>query len=101
MNKVTFKSEGETLVGNLYLPTSKVESEKIPAIIVGGSWITVKEQMAGLYAERMAEQGFAALAFDFRTFGESGGEPRQYESGALKTQDFKNAGSVLILRCYT
>jgi hypothetical protein len=47
--------------------------------------------MANLYAERLAEHGFAVLPFDFRGYGESGGEPRHYESGALKTQDFKNA----------
>lgn len=89
--EVTFQSEGETLIGTLFLPTSYRQGDKLPAVIVGGSWITVKEQMASLYAERLAEQGFVALAFDFRTFGESSGEPRQYESGQYKTQDFKNA----------
>lgn len=91
MNHVIFQSEGERLVGNLFLPTGHVEGKKIPGIVVGGSWLTVKEQMAGLYARRLSEQGFAALAFDFRNFGESGGEPRQYESSSTKTQDFKNA----------
>lgn len=91
MNKVTFQSEDETIVGNLFLPASNTQGGKFPAVVVGGSWITVKEQMANLYAERLAEQGFAALAFDFRGYGESGGEPRQYESGKIKTQDFKNA----------
>ncbi|MBA3691867.1 MAG: alpha/beta hydrolase [Acidobacteria bacterium] len=91
MNKVNFQSEGETLVGNLFLPTSNIQDENLPAVVVGGSWITVKEQMANLYAERLAEQGFAALAFDFRGYGESSGEPRQYESAKNKTQDFKNA----------
>ena len=91
MNKVNFQSEGKTLIGNLFLPTSSTLGQKLPAVIVGGSWITVKEQMARLYAERLAEQGFAALTFDFRGYGESGGEPRQYESAGNKTQDFKNA----------
>lgn len=95
MNRVTFQSEGVTLVGNLFLPEGVSATNKLPAIIVGGSWITVKEQMAGLYARRLAEHGFATLAFDFRFYGESGGEPRQYESGAAKTQDFKNALSFL------
>ncbi len=62
---------------------------------MGGSWITVKEQMAGLYAKLLARQGFATLAFDFRYFGESGGEPRQLESATAKTQDFKNAMTFL------
>jgi fermentation-respiration switch protein FrsA (DUF1100 family) len=95
MKKVTFQSEGVTLAGNLFLPETYESGQKLPAVIIGGSWITVKEQMAGLYAHLLSKQGFAALAFDFRYFGESGGEPRQLESGKAKTQDFKNAMTFL------
>ncbi|HWR25613.1 MAG TPA: alpha/beta hydrolase [Methanosarcina sp.] len=95
MERVTFESEGITLVGNLFMPKLYVPGKKLPAVIVGGSWITVEEQMAGLYADLLSRQGFAALAFDFRYFGESGGEPRQLESGKAKTQDFKNAMTFL------
>ncbi len=94
MNKVNFQSEGETITGNLFLPQNASE-KKLPAVIVGGSWTTVKEQMANLYAGKLAERGFAALTFDFRGFGESGGAFRQFEDAALKTRDFKNAMSFL------
>lgn len=90
-NRVTFPSDGVPLVGDLYLPESYRSGEKLPVIVVTGSWTTVKEQMAGVYARRLAEHGFAALAFDFRNFGESGGEPRQYESPELKMRDIENA----------
>lgn len=95
INKVSFQSEGETLKGNLYLPENYKSGTKLPAIVVTGSWTTVKEQMAGLYAQKLANQGFAALAFDFRYFGESGGKPRQYESPKAKIADIKNAVSYL------
>ena len=71
MKKVNFKSEGLDLTGNLYYPLDFKEDQTYPAIIVLGSWTTVKEQMAGLYAKRLAENGFITLAFDFRNFGES------------------------------
>lgn len=95
MEKVTFESEGAKLVGNLYYPKNFDESQTYPAIIVSGSWTTVKEQMAGLYAKQLANEGFITLAFDFRNFGESEGEPRFYESPALKKADIKNAVTYL------
>ena len=95
MKKINFSSEGAELVGNLYYPKNYDPAQAYPAIIVSGSWTTVKEQMAGLYAEKLAEEGFITLAFDFRNFGESEGEPRFYESPALKKVDIKNAVSYL------
>lgn len=91
IKKVNFNSEGAKLVGNLYLPPNFDESKKYTAIVVSGSWTTVKEQMAGLYAEKLANEGFITLAFDFRNFGESEGEPRFYESPELKKTDIRNA----------
>jgi len=95
MKKVNFKSEGANLVGNLYYPENYDANQTYPALVVSGSWTTVKEQMAGLYAEKLANEGFITLAFDFRNFGESEGEPRFYESPALKTVDVKNAVTFL------
>ena len=95
VNRVTFQSEGEKLVGNLYLPANYKAGDKLPAVVVAGSWTTVKEQMPGTYAQKLAEQGFAALAFDFRFFGESGGKVRGFESPSAKIADIKNAVSFL------
>ncbi len=95
VKKVNFGSEGLNLVGNLYLPKNQEEGKKYPAVIVSGSWTTVKEQMAGLYAQKLADNGFVTLAFDFRNFGESEGEPRFYESPNLKREDIKNAVTYL------
>lgn len=95
MKKIQFNSAGLQLVGNLYYPNGFDMNKRYPAIIVSGSWTTVKEQMAGLYAEKLAEKGFITLAFDFRNFGESEGEPRFYESPNLKKEDIKNAVSFI------
>ncbi len=95
MKKVSFTSEGARLVGNLYYPENYDPSKSYPGIVVSGSWTTVKEQMAGLYAENLAKEGFITLAFDFRNFGESEGEPRFFESPALKTVDVRNAVTYL------
>ncbi|MEM7126827.1 MAG: CocE/NonD family hydrolase [Chloroflexota bacterium] len=95
MKKVTFQSDGLSLAGNLYHPENFVVGQQYPAIVVSGSWTTVKEQMAGLYAGKLAQAGFITLAFDFRNFGESEGEPRFYENPAAKVVDIQNAVSYL------
>jgi uncharacterized protein len=95
MNRVTFQSNGETVVGHLYLPANYKPGDKRPTVIVTGAWMTIKEQMSGLYAQKLADRGFAALAFDFRSWGESGGKLRSFESPTLKIADIKNAVSFL------
>lgn len=95
MNRVTFQSEGETLVGNLYLPATYKAGDKLPTVIVTGAWMTIKEQMPAIYAQKLADRGFAALAFDFRSWGESGGDLRSFESPTVKIADIKNAVSFL------
>ncbi len=91
MKKIQFKSEGLNLVGNLYFPPNYQEGKQYPTIVCSGSWTTVKEQMAGLYAQRFANEGFITLAFDFRNYGESEGVPRSWENPTMKIQDIKNA----------
>ena len=80
---------------NVYLPPGYDAGKAYPAVIVSGSWTTVKEQMAGLYAEKLAQEGFVTLAFDFRNFGESGGVARFYENPLQKVDDIRNAVTYL------
>ena len=91
VSKVRFKNRyGIELTGDLYLPKGKA-SEKLAAIAVSGPFGAVKEQASGLYAQTMAERGFAALAFDPSYTGESGGEPRLVASPDINTEDFSAA----------
>lgn len=90
LQKVSFESGGNRLVGHLF-----ASDKSAPGVLVTGSWTTVKEQMADLYARKLAEAGFTTLAFDFANFGESGGEPRQQESPALKIADIRAAAQWL------
>jgi uncharacterized protein len=62
-----------------------------PAVIVSGSWLTVKEQMAHIYATALAARGYTAFTFDFAGFGQSGGTPRQAEVPARKIADIADA----------
>jgi fermentation-respiration switch protein FrsA (DUF1100 family) len=95
VNRVSFPSDGEVLVGDLYVPSDYRPGARLPGIVVVGSMTSVKEQMSRLYAQRLEDQGFAALAFDFRYFGDSSGEPRQYVSPDEHVADIRSAISFL------
>ena len=88
--KVTFETQyGLTLAADLYTP--KEAEGKMAAIAVSGPFGATKEQSSGLYAMRMAERGFVALAFDPSYTGESSGEPRRTASPDINTEDFMAA----------
>ena len=119
--KVSFKTQyGFTLVGDLYQPKGlsdpygeadrstegrlEVPSTKYAAIAVSGPFGATKEQSSGLYAMKMAERGFVALAFDPSFTGESGPyydpngsssaetlRPRRTASPDINTEDFMAA----------
>jgi uncharacterized protein len=94
IRKVQFQSQGTKVVGHLYLPTS-INKGVQPAVVVVGPQSSVKEQVPAVYARKLAEQGFVALTFDHRTYGESGGAPRQFENPDMKVQDIQNAVTFL------
>ena len=96
--KVTFETQyGLTLAADLYTPlTDKSDNDngdnkRFPAIAVSGPFGATKEQSSGLYAMKMAERGFVALAFDPSYTGESSGEPRRTASPDINTEDFMAA----------
>lgn len=98
---VTFESGGETMVGDLYLPDDYEAGDALPAVVVTGAWMTVRQQMASRYAEELADRGYAALAFDFRNWGESGGDRRQFEDPQMKIADIEAAARFLAGRAET
>lgn len=98
--KVSFRNRyGITLAGDLYLPKNR-GAAPLAALVVSGPFGAVKEQSSGLYAQTMAERGFAALAFDPSYTGESGGEPRNVASPDINTEDFSAAVDYIGLQPY-
>ena len=72
---VTFKVNGTTVSAWLFLPENR--SGPVPCIVLGHGFGGTKDCGLDYYAAGFQAAGFAALAFDYRYFGESGGEPRQ------------------------
>jgi dienelactone hydrolase len=69
--KLSFQS-GDTTCAALHYPGTNGGC----VVMAGGAGVT-KEPGTDPFARRFNEAGFSVLAFDFRHFGESGGEPRQ------------------------
>lgn len=78
-NKVTFKSFGVELVGNLYIPENFDTSKKYKTIVSASPFPQVKEQVQATYGVEMAKRGFVFLAFDYLGMGESPALPGEYK----------------------
>jgi fermentation-respiration switch protein FrsA (DUF1100 family) len=92
--RVTFDSHGETIVGRLF--PAAFGDGPAPAVVVIGPENFQKEQAPMQYAPRLAQLGYTALTFDPRYRGESGGEPRCFESPTAKMEDLRAAMDYLI-----
>lgn len=90
MEKVSFKNNNNPAIDMsavINFPEGFDESKSYPVVIVSHPGGGVKEQTAGIYAKKLAEQGFVTIAYDASYQGESGGLPRQTENPAVRTED--------------
>jgi len=84
------------MAGNLYLPAGFDKNKKYAAIVVVHPGGGVKEQTAGLYAQKLSEAGFITLAFDASYQGASEGEPRFLDNPMNRVGDIYSAVDYLI-----
>lgn len=87
IHPVTYKLNGIDIAANVYTPANYDPSKKYPAIIVAHPNGGVKEQVAGLYAQRLAESGYITIAADAAYQGASGGQPRNVDKPANRIED--------------
>lgn len=80
-------NEGIKISANIYTPANFDPTKKYPAITVAHPNGGVKEQVAGLHAQKLAEQGYITIAADAAYQGASGGEPRQTDKPANRIND--------------
>ncbi len=78
-NKVTFKSFGVDLVGDLYLPEDFDANKKYKAIVSASPFPQVKEQVMATYGPEMADRGFVFLGFDYLGMGDSPALPGEFK----------------------
>ncbi|MES2758905.1 MAG: alpha/beta hydrolase [Pseudomonadota bacterium] len=88
---VQFKNQAIDMAANIYSPKGMNKGTKHPAVVVVHPGGGVKEQAAGLYAQKLAEQGFVVLTFDASHQGASGGLPRFLEDPTRRVEDIRSA----------
>lgn len=84
---VTYTVRGIKVSGNLYLPPNFDEEKKYKVITVAHPNGGTKEQVAGLYAQKLAQLGYITLASDARYQGASEGEPRNRDYPENRIED--------------
>lgn len=87
IHPVSYKLNGIDIAANVYTPANYDPAKKYPAIVVAHPDGGVKEQVAGLYAQKLAEQGYITIAADAAYQGASGGTPRNVDKPVNRIED--------------
>lgn len=95
IHPVHYRLHGLQIAANVYLPADYNPHKKYPAIVIAHPNGGVKEQVAGLYAQRLAEQGFITITADAAYQGASGGMPRSIDTPANRIEDIHGMADYL------
>ncbi len=87
--ELRFSCGDTTCATDLYVPAGT--TERVPCVVMGHGFTGTRDLGLASYATRFAAAGVAALAFDYRHFGTSGGEPRQLLSVPDQLEDWRAA----------
>ena len=87
IHPVKYKLNGLDIVANVYTPAGYDPAKSYPTLVLAHPNGGVKEQTTGLYAQRLAEQGFITITADAAYQGGSGGEPRSTDKPQYRVED--------------
>ena len=87
IHPVTYQLNGLKIAANVYTPAGYDGKKVYPTIVVAHPNGGVKEQVAGLYAQRLAEEGYITITADAAYQGASEGQPRSVDKPANRIED--------------
>lgn len=85
---LSFSSAGTSCRGELFLPTAVDEP---PVVVMAHGFGGERTWRLPAFARRFADHGLAALVFDYRTFGDSDGTPRNQIRPRQQLEDWRAA----------
>ena len=97
IHPISYQLNGITIAANVYTPADYDPSKKYPAVTVAHPNGGVKEQVAGLFAQKLAEAGYIAIVADAAYQGESGGLPRHMDIPFFRTEDIHGMVDILMI----
>ena len=102
IHPVAYMQSGIRIAANVYTPADfdAMGDKKYPAITVAHPNGGVKEQVAGLFAQKLAEMGYVTIAADASYQGESEGTPRQRDYPATRINDVSGMVDFLMSLSY-
>lgn len=95
IHSVSYQLNGLKIAANVYTPANYDPKKKYAAIVVAHPNGGVKEQTAGLHAQRLAELGYITIAMDAAYQGGSGGEPRSTDKPQFRIEDIHGAADFI------
>jgi len=96
IHPVTYQLNGLTIAANVYTPANYDTSMRYSAVVVAHPNGGVKEQVAGLYAQRLAELGYVTITADASYQGGSGGTPRNMDKPAFRIEDIRGMADFIM-----
>lgn len=97
IHPISYEINGLKIAANVYTPAGYTEDTDTlyPAVCVAHPNGGVKEQVSGLYAQRLAENGYIAIAADAAYQGGSEGEPRYTDNPAYRVEDIHRMADII------
>lgn len=96
LEPITYDLNGLAIRANVYRPAGYDETKSYPALVVAHPNGGVKEQVAGLMAQKLAEAGYITIAPDASYQGASGGTPRSVDKPSNRVEDLHRAADILL-----
>ncbi|AWK51047.1 alpha/beta hydrolase [Clostridium beijerinckii] len=95
IHPISYVLNGLKIASNVYTPADYDPSKKYPAIVVAHPNGGVKEQVAGLYGQCLAENGYVTIVSDASYQGASEGQPRNVDKPNFRVEDIHGMADII------
>lgn len=96
IHPVSYKIRDIDIAANIYTPANYDPANEYPAVVIAHPNGGVKEQVSGLYAQRLAELGYITITADAAYQGGSGGTPEMSISPQTASRIYMPWGTLFL-----